>query len=156
MSDEEAEERTNHIPLLPVRAGGALLVVPALQVVEVVDVGELLFLPRAPAHVPGLLNLRGSALPVLDLAGYLGLIDGAAPESGAFPRIVVVEASEMCVGMQCSAVLGVLQAHECPSRPPGQHDGVLGEIALAEVELAAGLATHIDLSGLLERARVRQ
>lgn len=41
--------------------------VSALDVVEVVPRVELLAIPKAPAFVAGLLNYRGTAVPVLDL-----------------------------------------------------------------------------------------
>ncbi len=155
MSEEAASETNNETPLLPIRAGSTWLVVPALRVIEVVDDAQPVFLPRAPTHVPGLLNLRGTALPLMDIARFLGVPDTAPADSKAFRRVVVAEASEMTVGLRCTAVQGVIPAHDRPVRPPGQHPGILGEIALGEVDTAQGIATLIDLGGLLERARVR-
>ena len=155
MSEEGISETNNESPLLPIRAGSTWLVVPALRVVEVVDDIEPVFLPRAPAHVPGLLNLRGTALPLMDIARFLGVPNTAPADSKAFSRVVVTEAAEMTVGLRCTAVQGVIPAYDRPIRPPGQHPGVLGEIALGEVDTPEGIATLIDLGGLLERARVR-
>lgn len=39
----------------------------ARQVIEVVPIAELKAIPRAPAYVAGLLNYRGTPVPVLDL-----------------------------------------------------------------------------------------
>ena len=41
--------------------------IEARQVIEVVPMAELKAIPRAPAYVAGILNFRGSPVPVLDL-----------------------------------------------------------------------------------------
>jgi purine-binding chemotaxis protein CheW len=58
-------------------AGGQVLAVPALALREIVRGDACSPLPLTPNWVRGLLNLRGSPLPVLDLAARLGLSPGA-------------------------------------------------------------------------------
>ena len=47
---------------------------------EVVDHPSLHYLPRAPEHFLGAINVHGQVLPVLDLAGHLGYPAGRRSE----------------------------------------------------------------------------
>lgn len=53
--------------------GSELLVVPILTVQEIVSQQEITPVPRMPAHVRGVINLRGHVLAVVDLRVRLGL-----------------------------------------------------------------------------------
>lgn len=66
----------------PLEAGGSLLrmsvgeqplAVPIDRVREILQVLRMTPLPRTPAFVRGVMNLRGSVVPVIDLAARLGL-----------------------------------------------------------------------------------
>ena len=59
-----------------------------LTVKEILEYGEVTRVPRAPAHIRGVMNLRGRVVPLIDLALRLGL-----PQSAPTARtcVVVVE-----------------------------------------------------------------
>jgi purine-binding chemotaxis protein CheW len=59
--------------LLRMAVGPETLAVPIEQVREILEVTRLTPLPRTPAFVRGVMNLRGAVVPVLDLAARLGL-----------------------------------------------------------------------------------
>lgn len=59
--------------LLSFYVAGGEYALEILQVREIVPPGEITPLPRVPDFVCGLLNLRGSVVPVVDLARRLGL-----------------------------------------------------------------------------------
>ena len=73
-------------------------------VVEVVRLAALTPAPGAPAHVLGLLDLRGRVVPVLDLRTCLGL---AAATPGLSTPICVVEAGGRAFGLVADAVTDV-------------------------------------------------
>jgi purine-binding chemotaxis protein CheW len=70
-------------------------------VVEVVRMAALAPVADAPAHVLGLLDLRGRVVPVLDLRRRLGL---APAEPGLSTPICVVEAGGRGFGLVADAV----------------------------------------------------
>ncbi len=74
--------------LLRMAVGTEVLAVPIEQVREILEVTRLTPLPRTPSFVRGVMNLRGSVVPVLDLAARLGLPDSVI---GRRSCIVVVE-----------------------------------------------------------------
>lgn len=52
--------------------GGELYALPILDVVEIIEYRALTTVPRMPSYIRGVLNLRGSAVPVVDLSARFG------------------------------------------------------------------------------------
>ncbi len=73
---------------LRMAVGGEVMAVPIGEVREILEVGRLTPLPRTPAFVRGVMNLRGAVVPVIDLAARVG---GAPITLGRRSCIVVVE-----------------------------------------------------------------
>lgn len=71
--------------------------------------------PRAPADVEGIINLRGHIIPVVDLRRRFGL-EPAAP--GREARIVVAELGERVVGLRVDGVSEVLRVPAGAIEPP--------------------------------------
>ena len=59
----------------------------AESVIEITPLVELRVLPRAPAHIAGLMNYRGCVTPVVDLTA---LLTGQAAKKHLSTRIIVV------------------------------------------------------------------
>ena len=143
--------------LLCFRVLSTWLAVPAKRVEEICDANELTPIPQAPSHIPGLFNLRGHAIPILDVTRFLGLqVDaGQAAEAEASGRIVVINSDGMRVGIQCQQVRGVVEVapEEMKSRTVVEGSR-LAEYAAAEVEIGNGLHVLLNLTELFARARV--
>jgi len=58
--------------LLRMAVGSESMAVPIDDVREILEVGRLTALPRTPAFVRGVMNLRGAVVPVIDLAARVG------------------------------------------------------------------------------------
>lgn len=123
------------------------------QVEEVTEPAEITPIPCAPPHVPGVVPVRGEALPLFDLALFLGLSgDGA----DGMPRMLIVRSAAYRVGVLCDHVLGVTavaaaaiqEARVCG--PPS-----LRRYALGEVELRGGVTPVLDLEALLAAGRAQ-
>lgn len=65
-----------------------VLALPVQQVREILEVLPVARLPHAPAHLLGMIDVRGQSVPVIDLALLLGLEVRGDTES---TRIVVIE-----------------------------------------------------------------
>lgn len=95
--------------LLRMAVGDDILAVPIQDVREIIQISRMTPLPRTPAFVRGVMNLRGAVVPVIDLAARLG---GAPTQLGRRSCIVVVEgravggddAPLLIVGLQVDAV----------------------------------------------------
>lgn len=62
-------------------------------------------LPHAPPHVLGVMNLRGSVIPVIDLAAKLGLRGSVCTDRSA---IVVAELGKAVIGLVVDRVSDIL------------------------------------------------
>lgn len=134
-----------------VRLGGQLLGIPVLRVHDVMRLGVLTRVPRAPAMVAGVMNLRGRIVTAIDVRQSLGLParDGTIPPMGVVieqdgqPYALVVDA----VGDVVSVAADRFEPHPATLSPAWRAvtDGVyrLDELMLAlDVGrlLAGGLA----------------
>lgn len=79
--------------------------VDILNVQEIRVPVEITRVPFAPDYIKGVINLRGSVLPVIDLKTRLGLAD--APRTDA-TRIMIMKVGELSVGMIVDAVTEVM------------------------------------------------
>lgn len=97
---------------LSVTLDGRQLGVPALRVREVVRLSAITRVPRAPAMVAGVMNLRGQLVTAIDLRARLGLAPRVA---GAAGMAVLVEHQEHVYAFIVDSVGDVV-----PSRPERQ------------------------------------
>ena len=73
---------------------------------EITKKGDITHIPKAPAFIQGVTNLRGQIIAVIDLAKQFGLSSHERPSDSA--RIVVTEVNGQTVGMLVDEVPGVL------------------------------------------------
>lgn len=152
MSTEEASAAPEETqPILRFRIAGVEVALVAADVEEVGEPSEITPIPCAPPHVPGIVAVRGEALPLFDLARFLGLSGESSSES---PRLLIVRSPAYRVGLLCDQVTGVTavsksqvrEARVC--RPPS-----LRRYAIGEVELRHGVTPVLDLEALLAAGR---
>ena len=74
---------------------------------EIIRVGEITQVPRAPGFIKGVINLRGRIIPVIDLKRKLGL--GEVSEAARPSRIVVVKVRDRLVGLLVDGASQVLK-----------------------------------------------
>jgi purine-binding chemotaxis protein CheW len=76
------------------------------SVQEIIRATDITPVPGAPAHVRGVINLRGKIIPVADLRKRMGLPPVEATDA---QRIVVVELGEKRIGMLVDSVSQVIK-----------------------------------------------
>jgi len=101
--------------LLAFRIGAQEFCVDIMAVREIRGWTPATPLPHAPAWVRGVVNLRGSVLPVMDLAVRLGLPPAEPTQRHV---IIVAQAAGQAVGLLVDAVSGILAAGEGQVQPP--------------------------------------
>jgi purine-binding chemotaxis protein CheW len=113
---------------------------------EIIRPAEITPIPRSPADVLGLISLRGTIVPILDVRQRLGL---PVREMGPKSRIVVVVVESGPVGMVVDHVTEVISANPDALEPP---PATLGE---REAALVTATLRHRDrLVGLLHLERL--
>ncbi|MTI81972.1 MAG: chemotaxis protein CheW [Firmicutes bacterium] len=88
---------------------------PIQETQEIIRMTEVTRIPNASFYLEGIINLRGTILPVINLNRRLGLPEKEADEE---TRIVVVEHSDQKVGMIVDCVLEVGRYSESEVEPP--------------------------------------
>jgi purine-binding chemotaxis protein CheW len=110
-------------------------------------------LPHAPREVLGVMNLRGSVIPIYDLSARFGL--GTTPES---PRNVVVVAmiENQTVGLLVEAVSEILSVRrEAIQDTPDIRSESTKQSITGVVPIEDGMTRVIDLAAVIQ-ARPRQ
>jgi len=95
--------------LIVVEIGGQRFAIDIMSVREIRGWCASTRLPQSPAHVLGMINLRGSVLPVIDFSSRLGLGD-SAPNAASV--VIVAEIGDRLVGLLVEAVCDILTLGE--------------------------------------------
>jgi purine-binding chemotaxis protein CheW len=99
--------------------GGEMFAVGILNVKEIIEYGQLTEIPMMPAFIRGVINLRGSVVPVVDLSARFGAKPTAV---GKRTCIVIVEVSDEemnhDIGIMVDAVSEVLDIPPAEIEPP--------------------------------------
>lgn len=101
------------------KLGDELFAIDVAHVREVLDLSEITRVPTAPPYMRGVVNVRGSAVPVVDLRHRFGL----APAADTFnTRIIVLElpldGEVVVVGGLADSVHEVLELERSQIREP--------------------------------------
>jgi purine-binding chemotaxis protein CheW len=101
----ERQNSQNAHELVAFRAAGQDFCVPIMSVREIRGWTPTTILPHAPDYVRGVINLRGSVVPIVDLANRLGL---GAIEPSARHVIIIAMLNDQTVGLLVEAVSDIL------------------------------------------------
>jgi purine-binding chemotaxis protein CheW len=97
---------------------------PVSKVQEILDMRPIARLPQAPAHMLGMIDVRGQGVPVVDLRLTLGLPPADDSEN---TRIIVLslenDAGELRVGLRADRVFEVTVLDEGELDPPPKISG---------------------------------
>jgi len=114
------------------RVGGDCLAIDADRVTEVIREGRVTRVPLAPEGVLGLVHLRGRIVPILDLAGRLGV----ARVAGGMGTHLIVEVQGDHYGLLVDEMLDVIDIPsdrvEHPTDASVSHEAIVGIFATAE------------------------
>ena len=111
----DSQNRTSEVELLSFRIGTHEYSVDIMSVREIRGWTRATSLPHAPYYVHGVINLRGTVLPVVDLGRRLGL---EAEEPSERSVIIVVDLAGRTVGVRVDAVSDILSISIEAMQPP--------------------------------------
>ncbi|MBY6242654.1 chemotaxis protein CheW [Methylosinus sp. Sm6] len=98
---------------------GEVFGLPVALVREILDYRHITKLPQAPAYVLGMIDVRGEAVPIIDLRAKLGLSSAAATEAS---RLIVVsiplDGRESALGLLVDCVFEVTELDRDAIDPP--------------------------------------
>jgi purine-binding chemotaxis protein CheW len=125
------------------------------QVREVLKAPPITEVPRAPAHILGVVTVRGEVVTVFDPRRRLGLPPASSPErSGG--RVIIVDAGEGPCGLLVDAVASVVRLKPGSIEPCPQGVGGASADCLAGIGRDRDrLFTVLELGALLRRVPAR-
>lgn len=133
-------QRTEPMQILCFALAGEAYGIPILKVREIQASAAITRIPRAPAFMPGVINLRGAIVPILDLRVRFALGD---PPEGGRPVMIIVEVQGRTLGIRVDAVSEVVDLDPARIQPPPDWGG---EVAL-DREFISGLAHQAGPEG---------
>ncbi|GMA99739.1 chemotaxis protein CheW [Pelosinus sp. IPA-1] len=113
----------SEVQLVVFKLGREEYSVSILQVQEIKRITDITRVPHTPDYIKGVINLRGSVLPVIDLKKRLNLPQQVITED---TRIIIVKVDELSVGMIVDAVSEVMTINQENIDSP---DVVAGSVA---------------------------
>ncbi|HPP52704.1 MAG TPA: chemotaxis protein CheW [Thermoguttaceae bacterium] len=119
------------------------------KVREIILLSEITRVPQTPDYVRGLINLRSTVIPVIDLRRRFGLPAG---EQTAESRIMVVDVRGKTIGIVVDAVDEVLRVSRDKIAPPPPTVAGLGrEYLRGLVKLEGRLLIFLDIDQILRQ-----
>ena len=117
------------------------------KVQEIILMGEITRVPQTSAYIKGLINLRSTVIPIVDLRLRFGL---PQQESTDETRIMVVNVAGKTIGIIVDAVDEVLRiSHEQISPPPPTVAGLGRDYLTGLVKLQNRLLILLDIDKIL-------
>lgn len=138
------------VQLVVFSSGGEDFGVTIDQVREINRLVPITALPKAPASVLGIINLRGKVIPVISLRERFGFEKGQNDEA---TRIVISEVAGQTVGFVVDAVMEVLRLEESLIEPPPENAAGVDSAFIRGIgKVNERLIIVLDLAKVLEIA----
>jgi chemotaxis signal transduction protein len=131
--------------VLIARVAGERFAVPAVRVQSVVELGEVVPVPRAPDYIAGLTTLRSRSLTVIDTTRALEL----SSTGGSRHLALVVEADGCGFALAVDSVETVVDCEGEPEPLTMQLSPGWMRCAQGKVETPAGVVLMINLDRLI-------
>lgn len=121
--------------------------VPIISVREIKGWSNINPLPNQPAFVRGVLDLRGSVVPIVDLRLRFG---GPATEATPTHVIIIVQIDDSPIGLLADSVLDIIAVDQTKVRPvPDAARGASENFLSGLVVVDGSMIALIDLKNLL-------
>jgi purine-binding chemotaxis protein CheW len=135
------------IQLVSFELAGELYGIEITKVREIILITEITRIPQTPDYVKGLINLRSTVIPVIDLRTLFGL---SREEKTDDSRIMVLQACGKTIGIMVDAVSEVLRVKHAQIAPPPPTVAGLGrEYLTGLVKLEKQLLILLDIDQIL-------
>ena len=138
------KQELQEIQVACLKMGEGLYAVDIMRIKEIIRLPKLAPLPRALPFVEGVINLRGSVIPVVDLRKRFGLPPAPNPENA---RLLILSIAGQPLGLVVDEVTEMITVSVRDLKPPPRGVRVVGGeylIGLALVQEVPVLLLNID------------
>lgn len=152
ISDAEAARRRGEagsvLQLVGFRLDGEDYAIAITKIQEIILMKPITRVPQAPEYIEGLINLRGSVIPIVNLRRRFGLPPRAVDDE---TRTIVVNVQDKTVGCVVDAVTRVIRAHRDQVQPPpAAVQGAARQYIAGLARLDERLMIVLDIDRLLD------
>ena len=138
---------TQEIQIACFRLGEDLYAADIMRIKEIIRPQKLTSLPKSPAFVEGVLNLRGTVIPVIDLRKRF---DFPLASHGKNTRLLIVAVGRQLLGLEVDEVTEVITLHVKDIKPPPQVvNGVSAEYLVGVCLVKDSLIMLLNLDKIL-------
>jgi purine-binding chemotaxis protein CheW len=117
--NSSADSAQDHHQYLTFILGGEAFAIDILNIKEIIEYGQLTEVPRMPAFIRGVINLRGAVVPVVDLNACLGRQRSTITRRSCIVIVEVAHEDEThIIGVLVDAVNAVLNIPADDIEPP--------------------------------------
>ena len=142
-------EGTGTMQLVSFRLAQEEYAIEITKVQEIILMGEITRVPQTPDYIKGLINLRSTVIPIVDLRLRFGL---PQERTGDETRIMVVNVAGRTIGIIVDAVSEVLRISRDQIAPPPPTVAGLGQEYLTGlVKLENRLLILLNVDRILDR-----
>jgi purine-binding chemotaxis protein CheW len=121
---------------------------------EIVRYGDVTPVPFTPDYLAGIINLRGTIIPVVDLKKVFGL-DVKEPDSDT--RILILKREEMEVGIEADSIAEVLEIPVDSIEPPlSTMEKIKAEFIEGEVQLEKGILILLNAAAVIDELKLNR
>jgi len=132
-----------------VRLGDQRFALPAADCREVLRPPRIVRVPRAGAHIRGIINLRGEIVAVTDLRPLLGMPEGELPER---PQLVVAAAAGLATALLVDQVEDLVTISSETVEPVAAGlTGLQQDVIAGQLTAPDGVLLFLDLKRTLAR-----
>lgn len=112
----------DYLEFLCFRVSDEIYGINIMDIKEIIKPREVTEVPRAPAFVTGILSLRGTIIPIIDMRLRLGLVSGIVTGK---ERVVVIKNNESFSGLLVDEVIQVVRVRSEAVEPaPAVLEGI--------------------------------
>jgi len=109
------KQTQNEAQIVVFKLGGEDYGIEISQVREIIRKREITAMPRQPVYVEGVINVRGTIIPVVNLKKRFGLSGETSTQN---PHTIIVESGDGLVGLLVEAVSEVIRVPADHIHPP--------------------------------------
>ena len=149
LKESSVSEAIGTIQLVSFRLDQEEYGIEITKVQEIILMGDITRVPQTPEYIKGLINLRSTVIPILDLRLRFGLKwEGATDKT----RIMVVNVGGKTIGIIVDAVSEVLRiSQEQVAPPPPTVAGLGRDYLTGLVKLEKRLLILLDIDKILDK-----